>query len=57
MQTDMGNRGARHFGYEQAFVPVDVACSFAVDKIETATKEETSGKFLTNDKEHPYIEW
>lgn len=58
MQTDMGNTGARHFGYDQAFVPVEVSRAFVVEQIARATKEETSGKFLTFDESRaPYIEW
>lgn len=57
MQTDMGNTGARHFGYEQAFVPVDTAADFVFGQIEKATREKTSGKFVTIDETREFIEW
>ncbi|KAI1409259.1 hypothetical protein F5Y13DRAFT_182156 [Hypoxylon sp. FL1857] len=57
MQTDTGNTGARHFGYEQAFVPVDASADFAFDQIKKATREQTSGKFVTIDEKRDYIEW
>ncbi|KAI8950685.1 hypothetical protein F4801DRAFT_548026 [Xylaria longipes] len=57
MQTDTGNTGARHFGYEQAFVPVDVAADFAFGQISNATREKTSGKFVTIDETQEFIEW
>ncbi|GAW16195.1 hypothetical protein ANO14919_056180 [Xylariales sp. No.14919] len=57
MQTDMGNTGARHFGYEQAFVPVDVSADFAFDQISNATREKAGGKFLTIDEKREYNEW
>jgi len=57
MQTDMGNAGARHFGYEQAFVPVEDSCNFVVKQIEAATRESVGGKFVTIDEEREEIEW
>lgn len=33
MQTDMGNDGARHFGYEQAFVPVANSTAFVIEQV------------------------
>lgn len=33
MQTEMGNTGARHFGYEKAFVPVDASADFVFDQV------------------------
>ncbi|KAI6085133.1 hypothetical protein F4821DRAFT_261152 [Hypoxylon rubiginosum] len=57
MQTEMGNTGARHFGYEKAFVPVDDSADFVLGQIEKATREQTSGKFVTIDKEREYNEW
>lgn len=72
----MGNTGARHFGYEKAFVPVDDSADFVlgqvgsssmglvdpgaianITQIEKATREQTSGKFVTIDKEREYNEW
>ncbi|KAI1082069.1 hypothetical protein F5B20DRAFT_578840 [Whalleya microplaca] len=57
MQTDTGNTGARHFGYEQAFVPVDVSADFVFGQIEKATREQTSGKFVTIDETREFNEW
>ncbi|KAK9421102.1 putative Norsolorinic acid ketoreductase [Seiridium unicorne] len=57
MQTDMGNTGARHFGYEQAFVPVDTAADFVFGEIWKATRQETSGQFLSIDESRGFIEW
>ncbi|ETS74999.1 hypothetical protein PFICI_13483 [Pestalotiopsis fici W106-1] len=57
MQTDMGNTGARHFGYEQAFVPVDAAADFVFGEILKATREQTSGKFPSIDEDRGFIEW
>ncbi|KAI0172717.1 hypothetical protein GGR52DRAFT_419308 [Hypoxylon sp. FL1284] len=54
MQTDMGNTGARHFGYEKAFVPVDASADFVLDQ---ATREDTSGKFVTIDQTRDFMEW
>ncbi|KAI0855707.1 hypothetical protein F4860DRAFT_507286 [Xylaria cubensis] len=50
MQTDAGNTGARHFGYEQAFVPVNVAADLTFDQVVNATREKTSGRFVTIDE-------
>jgi hypothetical protein len=33
MQTDMGNTGARHFGYEHAPVSVDDAADFVFSEV------------------------
>ncbi|KAK0621566.1 putative aflatoxin biosynthesis ketoreductase nor-1 [Bombardia bombarda] len=56
-QTDMGNTGARYFGYEQAFVPVDVSGDFLFGTIEKATREEAGGKFLTISEGEDFIDW
>jgi norsolorinic acid ketoreductase len=49
MQTDMGNTGAKHFGYEQAFIPVAESCKFTLGQIEAATRESVGGKFMSID--------
>ncbi|KAI1151050.1 hypothetical protein F4825DRAFT_376468 [Nemania diffusa] len=57
MQTDTGNTGARHFGYKEAFVPVDVAADFTFSQIVNATREKTSGRFVTIDEKKEFNEW
>ncbi|KAI1775578.1 hypothetical protein F4818DRAFT_382255 [Hypoxylon cercidicola] len=57
MQTDMGNTGARHFGYEQAPVPVESSVNFVFSQISKATREQTSGKFVTIDESRDFIQW
>ncbi|KAF7531200.1 hypothetical protein G7054_g9113 [Neopestalotiopsis clavispora] len=57
MQTDMGNTGARHFGYERAPVSVDDAADFVFGEILKATREQTSGKFPSIDETRVFIEW
>ncbi|KAJ4305493.1 hypothetical protein N0V90_001024 [Kalmusia sp. IMI 367209] len=57
MQTDMGNNGARHFGYEQAFVPVAASVKFILGQVEEATREKVGGKFVSIDEERKEIEW
>lgn len=44
-QTDMGNGGAKAFGYEEAPVNVEESCSRMVELIEGATKESRGGRF------------
>ncbi|ROV87035.1 hypothetical protein VSDG_10023 [Cytospora chrysosperma] len=48
-QTDMGNFGAKKFGFEQAFVPVVDSVSGLIKHIDGASRETTSGKFLSYD--------
>ncbi|TVY13171.1 Norsolorinic acid ketoreductase, partial [Lachnellula arida] len=43
-QTDMGNSGAKIFGYEEAPVSVEDSCSRMVELIEGATKESRGGR-------------
>ncbi|KAF2470840.1 NAD(P)-binding protein [Lindgomyces ingoldianus] len=50
MQTDMGNAGARYFGYDEAFVPVENSCQFILRQIEEATRETLGGRFVTIDE-------
>ncbi|MCJ1448185.1 MAG: hypothetical protein MMC23_008699 [Stictis urceolatum] len=59
MKTDTGNTGARHFGLAEAFVDPNDSAAFAVKQIDNATKESTSGKFLTVDanEEGGVFEW
>jgi norsolorinic acid ketoreductase len=57
MQTEMGNSGAQHFGYDKAFVPVEASRDFTVRQIEEATREKTSGKFVTIDESQDFIAW
>jgi len=49
VQTDEGNKAAQCFGFENAFVSVVDSVNAGVAKIDAATREETSGKFLSFD--------
>ncbi|KAI9840234.1 MAG: hypothetical protein M1837_001817 [Sclerophora amabilis] len=49
VQTDMGNAGARQFGMAEASNTIKESIDGVVSKIDTATKGETSGKFLSFD--------
>jgi norsolorinic acid ketoreductase len=53
----MGNSGAKHFGYEKAFVPVEASRDFIIGEIDGATREKTSGKFVTIDESQNFIAW
>jgi hypothetical protein len=57
MQTDMGNTGARYFGYEKAFVPVEDSCKFVLGQIKEAQRDIVGGKFVSIDQERKEIEW
>lgn len=57
MQTEMGNTGARHFGLEQAFVPVEDAADFVFEQIAKATREDTSGRLITNFQGRDSYQW
>ncbi|KAK7948427.1 uncharacterized protein PG986_009313 [Apiospora aurea] len=57
MQTDTGNTGARKFGLDEAPMPVDASADFVFAQIEKATREDTSGKFVTIDESREFIEW
>ncbi|KAF2260273.1 NAD(P)-binding protein [Lojkania enalia] len=57
MQTDMGNSGARHFGFEKAFVPVEDSCNFVLSQIEGASREKVGGKFVSIDETRREVEW
>lgn len=48
-QTDMGNIGAKAFGLEKAFVPIDVSVKGLLQHIDNATRDKVSGKFLSFD--------
>ncbi|KAK7977739.1 secondary metabolism biosynthetic enzyme [Apiospora saccharicola] len=48
---------ARNFGMEQAPVPVDDSADFVFAQIGKATREETSGKFVTIDESQEFLEW
>ncbi|KAH8680787.1 hypothetical protein BX600DRAFT_519970 [Xylariales sp. PMI_506] len=48
-QTDMGNEGAKRFGFDQAFVPVKDSVAGIVKHIDNATRETSSGKFFCHD--------
>ncbi|KAL2833517.1 hypothetical protein BJY01DRAFT_239479 [Aspergillus pseudoustus] len=45
VQTDMGNKGARSLGMEEAPNTIEEAITKTTAKIDAATREETSGKF------------
>ncbi|KAE9989802.1 hypothetical protein EG327_002230 [Venturia inaequalis] len=55
VQTDMGNDGAVANGLEEAPVTLKDSVDGLMGKIDTATREETSGKFLSFDGMH--IDW
>ena len=50
-QTDLGNTGARAFGFEQAPVTVEESCTSMVRLIDGATKENHGGKMWGYDGE------
>ncbi|KAL3459992.1 hypothetical protein BJX64DRAFT_290642 [Aspergillus heterothallicus] len=45
VQTEMGNKGAREFGLEEAPNTIGEAITGVTARIDSATREETSGKF------------
>ncbi|KAL2849275.1 hypothetical protein BJX68DRAFT_276007 [Aspergillus pseudodeflectus] len=45
VQTDMGNKGAREFGMEEAPNTIEEAITKTTAKIDEATREATSGRF------------
>ncbi|TVY81853.1 Norsolorinic acid ketoreductase [Lachnellula suecica] len=51
VQTDMGNRGATNNGLEEAPTTVQECVDGMIDKIDGATKEKTSGTFVSADGE------
>lgn len=55
VQTDMGNAGAKANGLEEAPTSVEECVSGMIDKIDNATREKTSGKFMSYDGQH--INW
>jgi len=55
VQTDMGNEGARHSGLKEAPTTIQESVDGMVDKIDNATREETSGKFISfDDQKYPW---
>ncbi len=51
----MGNEGARHNGVKEAPTTIQESVDGVVDKIDNATREETSGKFISFDgKKYPW---
>lgn len=53
VRSDMGNEGARLSGLAEAPVTIEDCASGMISKIDNATREETSGKFLCYDDELP----
>ncbi|KAF1351424.1 aflatoxin biosynthesis ketoreductase-like protein nor-1 [Delphinella strobiligena] len=49
VQTDEGNKAAQFFGFEAGFTTVKDSIDGIVAKVDAATREETSGKFLAFD--------
>ncbi|KAM0688951.1 hypothetical protein Q7P36_011027 [Cladosporium allicinum] len=49
VKTAEGNKAAQFFGFEEAFTAVHEAVDGIVGKIDTATREKTSGRFLAFD--------
>ncbi|MCJ1293140.1 hypothetical protein MMC34_004693 [Xylographa carneopallida] len=50
VQTDEGNKAARFFGLPEALTTVKDSVDGLTEKLDTATREETSGKFLCFDE-------
>jgi norsolorinic acid ketoreductase len=53
VQSDMGNQGARLSGLTEAPVTITDCAEAMISKIDNATREDTSGKFLCYDDERP----
>ncbi|THZ81901.1 NAD(P)-binding protein [Aureobasidium pullulans] len=49
VQTDEGNKAAQFFGFEAAFTSVEDSVDGIVAKVDAATREDTSGRFLAFD--------
>jgi norsolorinic acid ketoreductase len=49
VQTDMGNSGAVANGLTEAPTTIQESVDGIIDKIDNATREETSGKFISLD--------
>ncbi|KAG9520062.1 hypothetical protein KCU93_g7838, partial [Aureobasidium melanogenum] len=49
VKTDEGNKAAQAFGFSEAFVGVKDAVDGVVSKMDAATREESSGRFLAFD--------
>lgn len=47
VQTDLGNIGARAFGLTEAETPMEESVDGLVKVIDGATREKTSGRFVT----------
>ena len=47
--TDMGNKGAKSAGMEQAPVKVEDSVAGLLEKVDGATREKTSGTFQSYD--------
>ncbi|THW42087.1 NAD(P)-binding protein [Aureobasidium pullulans] len=49
VQTDEGNKAAQFFGFEAAFTSVEDSVDGIIAKVDAATREDTSGRFLAFD--------
>ncbi|KAK5075793.1 hypothetical protein LTR24_009884 [Lithohypha guttulata] len=49
VQTEMGNTGAQAFGLEKASITIEESINGVVNVIDNATREKSSGKFLSWD--------
>jgi norsolorinic acid ketoreductase len=49
VQTDMGNTGAQSLGLEKAEIEVEVSVAGLIKVIDSATRENASGKFWNYD--------
>ena len=55
VQTEMGNAGAKANGLEEAPVTLKDCVDGMIDKIDSATREKTSGTYVSFDGKH--INW
>jgi norsolorinic acid ketoreductase len=55
VQTEMGNGAARVLGMEQAPMTLEDSIKAQLIRIDNATRENSSGKFITFDENH--INW
>lgn len=57
LRTDLGNHAAAGVGMEQAPVTVEDGVKGVVDKIDKATREETSGRFVSGQDGDAPLSW
>jgi norsolorinic acid ketoreductase len=57
LRTDLGNHAAAGAGMEQAPVPVEDGIRGVVDRIDKATREMTSGRFMSGQDTDTFLGW